>query len=61
MLSPRQREVLDGIVAGKLNKTVAHELGISVRTVEDYRAEIMAKTRAENLSDLIRIAVLAGL
>lgn len=60
LLSPRQREVLGGIVAGKLNKTIAHELGISVRTVEGYRAEIMAKTHAESLSGLIRMAVLAG-
>jgi len=60
-LSPRQRDVLDGILDGKLNKTIAHELGISVRTVEGYRAEIMAKTQAETLSQLIRIAVLAGL
>ena len=61
LLSPRQRDVLDGIVAGKLNKTIAHELGISVRTVEGYRTEIMAKTQAENLSGLVRIAVLAGI
>jgi two-component system response regulator FixJ len=61
LLSPRQREVLAGIMAGKLNKTIGHELGISVRTVEDYRAEIMAKTQARNLSELIRTAVLAGL
>jgi two-component system response regulator FixJ len=61
LLSPRQSEVLAGIVDGKLNKTIGHELGISVRTVEDYRAEIMAKTQARNLSELIRMAVLAGL
>lgn len=61
LLSPRQRDVLDGILAGKLNKTMAHELGISVRTVEGYRAEVMAKTRAESLSELIRMAVLADL
>lgn len=60
-LSRRQRDVLDGILEGKLNKTIAHELGISVRTVEGYRAEMMAKTQARNLSELIRMAVLAGL
>jgi two-component system response regulator FixJ len=61
LLSPRQRDVLEGILGGKLNKTIAHELGISVRTVEGYRAEIMAKTRAESLSELIRMAVIADL
>lgn len=60
-LSPRQREVLSGIVEGKLNKTIAHELGLSVRTVEGYRAEIMSKTQARNLTELIRMMVLAKL
>ncbi len=60
-LTPRQRDVLKGILVGKLNKTIAHELGISVRTVEGYRAEIMAKTQAESLSALIRLALLARL
>lgn len=60
LLSPRQRDVLGGILEGKLNKTIAHELGLSVRTVEGYRAEIMAKTQARNLSELIRMAVRAG-
>lgn len=60
LLSPRQRDVLAGILEGKLNKTIAHELALSVRTVEGYRAEIMAKTHARSLSELIRMAVLAG-
>lgn len=60
-LSPRQRDVLNGIVQGKLNKTIAHELGISVRTVEGYRAEIMSKVQARSVSELVRIAVLAAL
>jgi len=59
-LSGREREVLEGVVAGKLNKTIAHELGISPRTVEVYRAKMMSKTGAAGLSDLIRIALLAG-
>jgi two-component system, LuxR family, response regulator FixJ len=59
VLTPRQRDVLDGLVAGKLNKVIAFELGLSVRTVEGYRAEIMARTGAASLSDLVRIAVLA--
>lgn len=60
-LSRRQRQVLEGVVAGKLNKTIAHELGLSVRTIEDYRITIMAKTGAGNVSELVRIAVAAGL
>jgi len=60
-LTPRQRDVLEGILAGKLNKTIAYDLGISVRTVEGYRAEIMARTKAESLSELVRMAMLAGL
>ena len=59
-LSPREQQVLDGVVAGKLNKVIAFELGISPRTVEVYRAKMMAKTGAAGLSDLIRIALLAG-
>ena len=60
-LSPREREVLGGIVAGKLNKVIAHELGISPRTAEVYRAHLMAKTGARTLSDLVRIGLLGGL
>ena len=58
-LSPREREVLDGVIAGKMNKNIAYELGISPRTVEVYRAKVMSKTQAHNLSELIRIAMLA--
>lgn len=60
-LSGRQRDVLAGIVAGKLNKEIAHQLGISVRTVEGYRADLMVKTGAKSAAELARIAVLAGL
>lgn len=59
-LSGRETEVLRGVIAGKMNKVIAHELGISVRTVEVYRANVMSKTRANGLSDLVRIALLAG-
>jgi two-component system response regulator FixJ len=59
-LSPRQHDVLAGVMAGKLNKTIAHELGIGVRTVEGYRAELMAKMRARRVGDLVRIGVLAS-
>jgi two-component system response regulator FixJ len=59
-LSRREREVLTGVVAGKLNKTIGHELGISPRTVEVYRAKMMHKVGAANLSELVRMAMLAG-
>jgi two-component system, LuxR family, response regulator FixJ len=59
-LSAREREVLRGVVAGKMNKVIAHELGISARTVEVYRANVMSKTQAHGLSALVRIALLAG-
>ena len=59
-LSGRETEVLRGVVAGKLNKVIAFELGISPRTVEVYRANVMSKTGAHSLSELVRIALLAG-
>ncbi|TWB93151.1 LuxR family two component transcriptional regulator [Bradyrhizobium macuxiense] len=60
-LSPRERDVLRGLVAGKINKVIAHELGISPRTVEVYRANLMAKTNVRSMSELMRIAIAAGL
>lgn len=60
-LSPRERDVLTGIVAGKANKVIAYDLGISPRTVEIYRANLMTKTGARNLSELMRIALAAGM
>jgi len=59
-LSKRERQVLDGLVAGNLNKTIAHDLGISPRTVEVYRAHLMTKMQAKSLSDLVRMALFAG-
>ncbi|RAI43059.1 response regulator FixJ [Rhodoplanes roseus] len=58
-LSRREREVLDGLVAGKANKTIAWDLGISPRTVEIYRANVMTKMRAVSLSELVRMTMLA--
>ncbi|OKO72635.1 response regulator FixJ [Bradyrhizobium sp. NAS96.2] len=60
-LSPRERDVLRGLVAGKINKVIAHDLGISPRTVEVYRANLMAKTNVRSVSELMRIAIAAGL
>jgi two-component system response regulator FixJ len=59
-LSPREREVLVGLVAGNSNKLIARELGISPRTVEVYRANLMTKTQATSLSHLVRLALTAG-
>ncbi len=60
-LSNREREVLDGLVTGKPNKIIAYDLGISPRTVEIYRANVMTKMNAGSLSDLVRMALLGGL
>jgi len=60
-LSPRERDVLQGLVAGKINKVIAHDLRISPRTVEVYRANLMAKTGARSMSELMRLALAAGL
>jgi len=57
-LSERERQVLDGLVEGKANKVIAHDLGISPRTVEIYRANVMAKMHAKSLSELVRMAML---
>jgi len=60
-LSNRERQVLEGLVAGKANKAIAFDLGISPRTVEIYRANLMTKMAASSLSDLVRMAMLAGI
>ncbi|MBH0237738.1 response regulator FixJ [Methylobrevis albus] len=57
-LSPRERQVLDGLVAGHANKRIAFDLDISPRTVEIYRANVMAKMQAASLSDLVRMALI---
>ncbi len=59
-LSARERQVLDGLIAGRPNKTIAFDLGISPRTVEVYRANVMTKMQASSLSELVRLALVAG-
>jgi two-component system response regulator FixJ len=60
-LSNRERQVLEGLVAGKPNKIIAFDHGISPRTVEVYRANVMSKMQASSLSELVRMALIAGI
>jgi two-component system, LuxR family, response regulator FixJ len=60
-LSPRERQVLDGLVAGRPNKVIARDLGISVRTVEVHRARMLERLGIRRASQAIRLAVLATL
>jgi two-component system response regulator FixJ len=60
-LSNRERDVLGGLVAGRANKQIAFDLGISPRTVEIYRANLMNKMQAGSLSDLVRMALTVGM
>ncbi|MCC7271667.1 MAG: response regulator transcription factor [Alphaproteobacteria bacterium] len=59
-LSQRERDVLERLIAGRSNKLIAFDLGISPRTVEIYRANMMEKLRARTVSEAVRIAILAG-
>lgn len=59
-LSARERQVLEGLLAGHANKTIAYDLGISPRTIEIYRANVMTKMEAASLSELVRMALVAG-
>ncbi|HEY6544081.1 MAG TPA: response regulator [Dokdonella sp.] len=56
-LTPRERQVMELVVAGKLNKMVADELGISIKTVELHRANMMTKLGVRNLPDLVRLTL----
>jgi two-component system response regulator FixJ len=60
-LSDRERQVLGGVVAGQPNKTIAFNLGISPRTVEVYRAGLMAKMQARSLAELVRMVMDSGI
>jgi two-component system response regulator FixJ len=59
-LTPREREVLEALVRGLPNKMIAYDLGISARTVEAHRANLMAKMEAGSLPELVRMALAAG-
>jgi two-component system, LuxR family, response regulator FixJ len=59
-LTHRERDVLDGLIAGHPNKIIAFDLKISPRTVEIYRANVMTKMKAGSLSELVRMALVAG-
>jgi two-component system response regulator FixJ len=60
-LTRRQQEVLHGIARGEPNKVIAWKLGLSVRTIESYRAQVMQRLRARNAADAVRIAIAAGI
>jgi FixJ family two-component response regulator len=55
-LTPREREVMNGVIAGKLNKEIAAELGAAERTIKVHRANVMRKVGAESLADLVRMS-----
>jgi two-component system response regulator FixJ len=59
-LTVREKEVLDGLLAGHPNKTIAYDLGISPRTIEVHRANVMTKMVASSLSELVRMVISAG-
>ena len=61
MLSPRERQVLEGILGGRSTKMIAHDLGISARTVEIHRAHMLERLRTRSIAEAIRLAVMAGL
>ncbi len=60
-LSPREREVMELVVTGALNKEIADMLGISIKTVENHRARVMQKMEAEYVADLVRMAMMVGI
>jgi two-component system response regulator FixJ len=58
-LTPREKDILDGVVSGKLNKVIAYDLGISIKTVELHRSRVMSKMQASNAAELVKM-VLTG-
>ncbi|MBI4578250.1 MAG: hypothetical protein HY718_01015 [Planctomycetes bacterium] len=61
LLTPREREVMEWVVGGKLNKQVADKLGISIKTVKIHRARVMEKMQAGSLAQLVLLAQAAGI
>lgn len=59
-LSPRQSQVLGGIISGKPNKIIAYDLGLSIRTVETYRSQVFDKLGVRGTADAVRLALAAG-
>lgn len=59
-LTAREGEVMEGMVAGRLNKQIAEDLGISMKTVEQHRARVMEKLQVDSLAELVRIVVRSG-
>jgi two-component system, LuxR family, response regulator FixJ len=60
-LTPRERQVLERLVAGQSNKLIGHDLAISPRTVEIYRANVMTKMQASSVPELVRLAIRSGI
>ncbi len=60
LLTPREREVLEGVVSGMANKQIAGDLGISTKTVEAHRAHVMEKMRVDSLAELVRLVQISG-
>src|SRR6266853_2144550 len=60
-LTPREREVLEHVVAGKLNKQIASDLGITEATVKMHRARVMTKMKVQGVADLVRLAEICGI
>ncbi len=59
-LTPREREILEMLIEGKSSKMIAADTGLSLKTVENHRMHLLAKTGAENTPDLVRLAMVAG-
>ena len=59
-LTPREREVMERVVAGKLNRMIADELSVSIKTVEAHRARVMEKLQVHSVAELVRLSLMVG-